>query len=67
MVAATEATTLFNLSRLYGSTMGIATVQISIYCNTQAMHLALAKQLTPNRVTGYVFQSGIQARARHAQ
>jgi hypothetical protein len=47
--------------------MGIATVQISIYCNTQAMHLALAKQLTPNRVTGYVFQCGIQARARHAQ
>jgi DHA2 family multidrug resistance protein len=52
-----EATTLFNLARLYGSTIGIAAMQISIYCNTQAMHLALAKHLTPDRVTGYVFNA----------
>ena len=50
-----EATTLFNLSRLYGSTIGIAAVQISIYCNTQAMHLALAEHLAPDRVSGCVF------------
>ena len=52
-----EATTLFNLARLYGSTIGISAVQISIHCNTQAMHLALAKHLTPDRVTGYVFNA----------
>ena len=52
-----EATTLFNLARLYGSTIGIAAVQISIYNNTQAMHLALAKHLTPDRVAAYVFNS----------
>jgi DHA2 family multidrug resistance protein len=42
-----EGTALFNLSRLYGSTVGIAVVQIFFYDNTQAMHLALAKNLTP--------------------
>jgi MFS transporter, DHA2 family, multidrug resistance protein len=44
-----EATALFNLSRVYGSTIGIAVVQIFFYGNTQAMHLALAKDLTPYR------------------
>jgi MFS transporter, DHA2 family, multidrug resistance protein len=44
-----EATALFNLSRVYGSTIGIAVVQIFFYNNTQAMHLALAKDLTPFR------------------
>jgi DHA2 family multidrug resistance protein len=43
-----EGTELFNLSRLYGSTIGIAVVQIFFYNNTQAMHLALAKHLTPH-------------------
>ena len=42
-----EGTALFNLSRLYGSTIGIAVVQMFFYNNTQAMHLALAKNLTP--------------------
>jgi len=42
-----EGTVLFNLSRLYGSTIGIATVQIFLYGNTQSMHLALAKHLRP--------------------
>jgi DHA2 family multidrug resistance protein len=46
-----EGTALFNLSRLYGSTIGIAVVQIFLYDNTQAMHLALAKNLMPYRVT----------------
>ncbi|MEA1652227.1 hypothetical protein UAJ10_24845 [Nitrospirillum sp. BR 11164] len=44
-----EGAALFNLSRLYGSTIGIAVVQIFFHGNTQAMHLALAKNLTPVR------------------
>jgi DHA2 family multidrug resistance protein len=42
-----EGTALFGLSRAYGSTIGIAIVQTFFYNNTQAMHLALAKHLTP--------------------
>jgi MFS transporter, DHA2 family, multidrug resistance protein len=42
-----EGMMLFNVSRFYGSTIGIALVQIFFYDNTQAMHLALAKNLTP--------------------
>jgi DHA2 family multidrug resistance protein len=42
-----QATAFFNLSRLYGSTIGISIVQIFFYDNTQAMHLALAKHLRP--------------------
>jgi MFS transporter, DHA2 family, multidrug resistance protein len=49
-----EGTTLFNLSRVYGSTIGIAVVQIFFYNNTQAMHLALAKNLTPYRAVAHV-------------
>jgi DHA2 family multidrug resistance protein len=44
-----EGTALFNLSRLYGSTIGIAVVQIFFYSNTQAVHLALVENLTPYR------------------
>ena len=39
-----EGTALFNLSRVYGSTIGIAVVQMFFYNNTQAMHFALAKK-----------------------
>ena len=49
-----EGTALFNLSRLYGSTIGIALVQIFFYDNTQAMHLALAKDLAPYRAAAHV-------------
>jgi MFS transporter, DHA2 family, multidrug resistance protein len=49
-----EGTALFGLSRVYGSAMGIATVQIFFYNNTQAMHLALAKDLTPYRAAAHV-------------
>jgi DHA2 family multidrug resistance protein len=60
-----EGTTLFNLSRLYGSTIGIALVQIFFYDNTQAMHLALAKDLAPYRaaahVTGSIAMPGLAA------
>jgi DHA2 family multidrug resistance protein len=49
-----EGTALFNLSRVYGSTIGIAVVQIFFYNNTQAMHLALAKNLAPFRAVAHV-------------
>jgi DHA2 family multidrug resistance protein len=49
-----EGATLFNLSRLYGSTIGIALVIVFFYDNTQAMHLALAKDLAPYRVAAHV-------------
>jgi MFS transporter, DHA2 family, multidrug resistance protein len=49
-----EGTALFNLSRVYGSTIGIAVVQIFFYNNTQAIHLALAKDLTPYRAAAHV-------------
>jgi DHA2 family multidrug resistance protein len=42
-----EGTAFFNLSRLYGSTIGIAIVQIFFYRNTQSMHLALATHIAP--------------------
>jgi len=48
-----EGTTLFNLSRLYGSTIGVAVVQIFVFNNTQAMHLALAMDLTPYRAAAH--------------
>jgi DHA2 family multidrug resistance protein len=46
-----EGTALFNMARLYGSTLGIAVVHLFLYNNTQAMHLALASHLTRHRVT----------------
>ena len=49
-----EASALLNLSRLYGSTIGIAVVQIFFYDNTQAMHVTLAKNLTPYRAAAHV-------------
>ncbi|MCP3410191.1 MDR family MFS transporter [Bradyrhizobium sp. CCGB01] len=49
-----EGSALIGLSRLYGSTIGIAVVQIFFYANTQAVHVALAKNLTPYRVAAYV-------------
>jgi MFS transporter, DHA2 family, multidrug resistance protein len=45
-----EGTVLFNLSRLYGSTIGIAIVQLYFYRNTQSMHLALTNNLRPYRI-----------------
>lgn len=47
-----EGNVLFNLSRLYGSTLGIAVVQIFFFNNTQSMHLALAKNLRPYLMSG---------------
>jgi DHA2 family multidrug resistance protein len=58
-----EGTALFNLSRLYGSTIGIAVVLTFFYDNTQAMHVALAKDLAPYRaaarVTGSIGLPGL--------
>ncbi|CDF83690.1 drug resistance transporter, EmrB/QacA subfamily [Pseudomonas knackmussii B13] len=42
-----EATGLFNLARIYGSTLGIAIVQTYFFNNMQAMHMALGGNLTP--------------------
>ena len=42
-----EGAVLFNLSHHYGSTIGIAVVQIFFYDKAQAIHLALAKNLAP--------------------
>ena len=42
-----EGTGIFNLFRVYGSTLGVAIVQLFFFNNTQAMHLALASNLTP--------------------
>jgi DHA2 family multidrug resistance protein len=49
-----EGTVFFNLARFYGSTIGIALVQIYFYDNTQAMHIALARNLTPYRAAAHV-------------
>lgn len=49
-----EGTLFFNLSRLYGSTIGIAIVQVFLFENTQAMHVALAANLRSYRVAGDV-------------
>ena len=49
-----EGTVFFNMSRLYGSTIGIAVVLTCFYDNTQAMHVALAKDLTPFRAAAHV-------------
>jgi MFS transporter, DHA2 family, multidrug resistance protein len=49
-----EGTAFFNLSRFYGSTIGIAVVLTFFYNNTQAMHVALAKDLTPYRAAAHV-------------
>ena len=58
-----EGTAFFNLSRLYGSSIGVALV-LFFYDNTQAMHLALAKDLTRCRsCRGFGRQTG----ACHAQ
>jgi MFS transporter, DHA2 family, multidrug resistance protein len=46
-----ESMAMFNMARLYGSTLGIAVVQWFLYDNTQAMHLALAAGVTLHRAT----------------
>jgi MFS transporter, DHA2 family, multidrug resistance protein len=48
-----EGHTLFNLSRLYGATIGVAVVQVFVFNNTQAMHLALGNDLTPYRAAAH--------------
>jgi DHA2 family multidrug resistance protein len=61
-----EGNALFNLSRLYGSTIGIAVVQIFFYNNTQAMHLALAKNLTPYRAAAAGVAQGAASMSKQA-
>jgi DHA2 family multidrug resistance protein len=52
-----EGTALFTLSRFYGSTIGIALVQIFLYGDTQAMRATLAKDLTPYRAAAHLVGS----------
>ncbi|UPG90248.1 DHA2 family efflux MFS transporter permease subunit [Luteibacter aegosomaticola] len=42
-----HGTVLFNLARLYGSTLGVAVVQLYFFINTQGMHNALVEHLRP--------------------
>jgi DHA2 family multidrug resistance protein len=60
-----EGAALLNMARVYGSTLGIAVVQMFFYSNTQAMHLALTKHLRPfgaaAHVAGAVGKSGLAA------
>jgi DHA2 family multidrug resistance protein len=58
-----EGTGLFNLSRVYGSTLGVAIVQLFFFNNTQAMHLALASNLTPYRAAAHSAPTSLQALA----
>jgi DHA2 family multidrug resistance protein len=58
-----EGTGLFNLSRVYGSTLGVAIVQLFFFNNTQAMHMALASHLTPYRAAAHSAPTSLQALA----
>jgi DHA2 family multidrug resistance protein len=58
-----EGTGLFNLSRVYGSTIGVAIVQIFFFNNTQAMHMALVNNLTPYRAAADSPSTSLQALA----
>ena len=57
-----EGTAFFNLSRLYGSAIGVALVLVFFYDNTQAMHVALAKDLAPYRAAAHVTGSMAEPR-----
>jgi DHA2 family multidrug resistance protein len=52
-----EGTALFNMARLYGGSIGVSVVLIFFYDNTQAMHLALAKDLIPYRAAAHAVAS----------
>ncbi|WP_223480478.1 MULTISPECIES: DHA2 family efflux MFS transporter permease subunit [unclassified Pseudomonas] len=56
-----EGTGLFNLSRVYGSTLGVAIVQLFFFNNTQAMHSALVSNLTPYRAAALSVPTSLQA------
>ncbi|MBF6039954.1 DHA2 family efflux MFS transporter permease subunit [Pseudomonas sp. P154a] len=58
-----EGTGLFNLSRVYGSTLGVAIVQLYFYNNTHAMHMALASNLTPYGAAAHSAATSLQAMA----
>jgi len=58
-----EGTGLFNLSRVYGSTLGVAIVQLYFYNNTHAMHMALASHLTPYSAAAHSAAPSLQAMA----
>jgi MFS transporter, DHA2 family, multidrug resistance protein len=49
-----EGAAITGVLRLYGSTVGVAVVQIFFYNNTQAMHLALARNLAPYQAAAHI-------------
>jgi len=55
-----EGTGVFNLARAYGSTFGVAIVQIFFFNNTQAMHMALVSNLTPYRAAAHPALASMQ-------
>lgn len=57
-----EGAVLFNLSRFYGSTLGVAIVQLFFFNNTQAVHLALSKDLTPYRAAAHAAVTSVSTR-----
>jgi DHA2 family multidrug resistance protein len=58
-----EGTGLFNLSRVYGSTLGVAIVQLYFFNNTHAMHMTLASHLTPFSTAAHSAATSLQAMA----
>lgn len=56
-----EGTGIFNLVRVYGSTLGVAVVQASFFNNTQAVHMALASHLTPYAAHAITLSTPLQA------
>lgn len=52
-----HGTVLFNLFRLYGSTLGVAVVQLYFFMNTQAVHGALTEHLRPFGAFAHVSSS----------
>lgn len=56
-----EGTGFFNLARVYGSTIGVAVVQVSLFNNTQAVHMALTSHLTPYAAHAITLSTPAQA------
>jgi hypothetical protein len=52
-----EGAALSRVLRLYDSAIGVAVVQIFFYNNTQAIHLALAKNLAPYGSVAHITES----------
>ncbi|PWK39718.1 DHA2 family efflux MFS transporter permease subunit [Pseudomonas sp. OV226] len=58
-----EGTGFFNLSRVYGSTLGVAIVQLFFFNNMHAMHMALASNITLYGAVAHSAPGSLQALA----